>query len=207
MIRTLKKIAGSLIRRIQHSIELNRYNDFTIAAYFRKQGAVIGENNRIIVRSLGQEPYLIKIGNHCTIAPNVIFLCHDGATWLFTEEFPSLQKFGAIEIQDNCFIGLGAIILGNVRIGPNAIVAAGAVVTKDVPEGSIVGGNPARVISTVERFKEKALAVWSTQQPKGYFAGLTPGQIYSPEHIQMLKNRDSKILRDHLITLCRDGIR
>ena len=207
MINALIKIAKKLLRRIKRSIELNRYNDFTIADYFRKQGAVIGEHNRIIVRSLGEEPFLIKIGNHCTIAPNVIFLCHDGATWLFTEEYPSLQKFGAIEIRDNCFIGLSAIILGNVRIGPNAIVAAGAVVTKDVPEGSIVGGNPARVISTVDRFKEKALAVWSKQQPDGYFAGLILGRTYSPEHIQNLKNRDMKRLRDHLIKLYRDGIR
>lgn len=49
---------------------------------------------------------------------------------------------------DNCFIGSHSVILEGVRIGPKAIVAAGAVVTKDVPEGSIVGGNPAKVIGS-----------------------------------------------------------
>ena len=49
---------------------------------------------------------------------------------------------------DNWFIGSHSIILPDVKIGPNAIVAAGAVVTKDVPEGSIVGGNPAKVIGS-----------------------------------------------------------
>ena len=43
----------------------------------------------------------------------------------------------------------------NVKIGPNAIVAAGSVVTKDVPEGCIVGGNPAKVIGKYENLVEK----------------------------------------------------
>lgn len=55
---------------------------------------------------------------------------------------------GCVEIMDNCFIGSHSVILGDVKIGPNAIVAAGAVVTKDVPEGMIVGGNPAKVIGS-----------------------------------------------------------
>lgn len=43
----------------------------------------------------------------------------------------------------------------DVRIGPNAVVAAGAVVTKDVPEGAVVAGNPAKVIGTLETLLEK----------------------------------------------------
>jgi UDP-2-acetamido-3-amino-2,3-dideoxy-glucuronate N-acetyltransferase len=43
-------------------------------------------------------------------------------------------------------VGSGAVILGGVTIGPGALVGAGAVVTKDVPEGSVVVGNPARVL-------------------------------------------------------------
>lgn len=56
---------------------------------------------------------------------------------------------------DNVFIGSGAIILGNVRIGPNAIVAAGSMVNKDVPEGAIVGGCPAKVIGNYFELFEK----------------------------------------------------
>jgi len=111
-------------KRLKQILVLNQYDDFTIAEYFRRQGAKIGEDNRIEVRSLGTEPYLIKIGNHCTIAPGVKFITHDGATWLFTEEVPSFQKFGAIRIYDNCFIGIDSIIMGDVNIGPNSVVGA-----------------------------------------------------------------------------------
>src|SRR5215210_870653 len=51
-----------------------------------------------------------------------------------------------IRVERGASIGTGATILGNVRIGARAIIGAGAVVTKDVPAGSIVAGNPARII-------------------------------------------------------------
>ena len=66
----------------------------------------------------------------------------------------SYTKTG-IEIFDNVFIGAHAIIMGGIKIGPNVIIAAGSVVTKDVPENSVVGGNPARVIGTFDDYVKK----------------------------------------------------
>ena len=54
-----------------------------------------------------------------------------------------------IKLGDKCWIGMHSIILKGVEIGEGAIVAAGAVVTKDVPAWTIVGGNPAKVIRTI----------------------------------------------------------
>lgn len=193
------KIWKNLFLKIKKTIELSGYNDFTIAEYFRKQGAQIGGNNRIELRSLGTEPFLIKIGNHCTIAPNVLFLTHDGGIWVFTEEIPSLQKFGPIVIHDNCFIGIGSIIMPNVTIGPNSIVGAGAVVTKNVPPNVVVAGNPAKTICSVEEYKEKTLRIWKEQKPAEYFSGLKDGVKYPPEYIQQIKYRDMHILREHLV--------
>ena len=53
-------------------------------------------------------------------------------------------------------IGAGSKILPNVKIGPNVIVAAGSIVTKDIPENSVVAGVPARVIGTFDDFAKKA---------------------------------------------------
>jgi acetyltransferase-like isoleucine patch superfamily enzyme len=54
-----------------------------------------------------------------------------------------------IVIERNVWIGAGATIIGGVRVGENSVVAAGSVVTRDVPADSLVGGNPARVIRSI----------------------------------------------------------
>ena len=66
-----------------------------------------------------------------------------------------LKSLGSIVVHDNVFIGYGTIVLPGVTIGPNAIVGTGAVVTKDVRDGDIVGGNPARPIGKVEDLWQK----------------------------------------------------
>ena len=58
-------------------------------------------------------------------------------------------------IKENCFIGDSSIILPNVIVGPNSIVGADSVVTKDVPANTVVAGNPARTIITIEDYIEK----------------------------------------------------
>lgn len=57
---------------------------------------------------------------------------------------------GGVRIEDDCWIGAGAIILNGVTIGKGSVVGAGAVVTKDVAPYTIVAGNPARKIKDIE---------------------------------------------------------
>jgi len=158
----LKGIFG----RIMKKIELSQYNRFTITEYFRKQGAQIGERCSIIPRWLGDEPYLIKIGNDVTIADGVSFITHDGGVWIFRKEIPNIQVFGPIIIEDNCVIGQNAILFPNIRIGKNSIVGAGSVVISDIPPNSIALGIPARVFSSTDKYKEKCIARWNEQFPK-----------------------------------------
>jgi len=198
MIKGLILVLKKLVRRLREQITMHQYTDFTVAEYFRLQGADIGECNRIMIRSLGQEPYLIKIGSHCSISSGVIFINHDGGGWVFTDEIPSLQRFGTIEIKDNCFIGLNCTILPNVTIGPNTVIGACSVVTRDVPPNSVACGNPARVVKSTEQYKEKILEIWQHQMPAGYFHDVRAGETLLPAKIQALKDRDHMLLKNHL---------
>jgi acetyltransferase-like isoleucine patch superfamily enzyme len=65
--------------------------------------------------------------------------------------------FGSITVGDNVFIGYGAIVLPGVKVGNNVVIAAGAVVTKDVPDGVVVAGVPARVVRTVEEYIKRVI--------------------------------------------------
>lgn len=95
----------------------------------------------------------IYIGNYVTFGPSVTIRGGDHRTDLVgkhiyeireNEKLPENDK--DVIIEDGVWVGCNVIILKGVTIGTGAVVAAGAVVTKDVPPYSIVGGNPARVI-------------------------------------------------------------
>lgn len=89
----------------------------------------------------------ITIGRQAQIAPYCAFFPYDHS--LAPEQSLFLQPLrtkGGIVIEDDVWLGIGVTVLDGVRIGHGAVVAAGAVVTRDVPPGAIVGGVPARVI-------------------------------------------------------------
>jgi maltose O-acetyltransferase len=90
----------------------------------------------------------ISIGADCQIGPNVQLL-----TALHpTEPGPRRDKLGSarpIAIGDNVWLGGGAIVLPGVTVGDDSVIGAGSVVTKDVPAGVIVVGNPARVLRSL----------------------------------------------------------
>ena len=124
--------------------------------------ATYGGINALIYSRNGK----LKVGNYCSIAGNVTFLVgaeHNlqrVSTYPFkvkllrTEEFEAESK-GDIIIDDDVWIGQGAIVLSGVHIGQGAVVAAGAVVCKDIPPYAVVGGVPAKIIKY--RFSEEII--------------------------------------------------
>lgn len=103
----------------------------------------------------------LTVGSFCSIGPDVLFLCKVDHRLDLPSTYPfrtliwdkdqanqdAITK-GPITLGHDVWIGARAIILSGVSIGTGAVVAAGAVVTKDVPPYAIVGGNPARIIKT-----------------------------------------------------------
>jgi acetyltransferase-like isoleucine patch superfamily enzyme len=107
------------------------------------------------------DPKYVEIGNNVQMATCTV-LGHDGSVAMLNRAYDvTLDAVGPVRLKDNVFIGHNSIIMPNVTIGPNAIVAAGALVTRDVPEGKIVSGVPAKVVGSVD-----ALVAFREQQTK-----------------------------------------
>lgn len=135
---------------INKTVFSNEYNA-------KKIGVTMGANCRILGRvDFGSEPYLIKLGSRVSIT-NSSFITHDGGVWVFREEYPEIDLIKPIIVGDNVFIGTNSVILPGVTIGSNVVVGACSVITKNIPSNSVAAGIPARVIKTIEEYKENVL--------------------------------------------------
>lgn len=119
--------------------------------YARHIGVTIGKGCRIATRNWSSEPYLITIGDHVQVTRHVSIYTHGGGHAI-RNTIPDFDVFGKVVIEDWAYIGAFSQIMPGVTIGKGAIVAAGSVVTKSVASGTVVGGNPARYICTVDEY-------------------------------------------------------
>jgi acetyltransferase-like isoleucine patch superfamily enzyme len=130
--------------------------------YLRSLGVQIGDQCDILanISSFQGEPYLIRMGSRVTVTAGVLFITHDGATRVFRNSDPRWTKetglYGKIEIGDNVFIGVNSILLPGISIGSNSVIGAGSVVTRDVPANSVAVGNPAKILGSVDEYRENA---------------------------------------------------
>lgn len=145
---------------------LNRHNETYPDGMFNINCVTVGIKTYGVIKALTfNETSRLFIGNFCSIAPNVMFIVSADhyvqhiSTYPFKvkclgEKFEAVSK-GDIIVNDDVWIGYGATILSGVHIGQGAVIAAGAVVVKDIPPYAIVGGVPAKIIKY--RFDEKII--------------------------------------------------
>lgn len=133
---------------VMHGAVLHVYN-------FRDlphSGIKIGSNSLIGEYSVIRGQGGVQIGDRVYTSPftQILAVNHvfDDPTCSFVEQGITAE---GIAIEDDVWLGAGAIITDGVRIGKGAVVAAGAVVTKDVPPHTVVAGVPARPIQTIEK--------------------------------------------------------
>ncbi|BCN50805.1 hypothetical protein RE9416_41060 [Prescottella equi] len=127
----------------------------------RKLGVTVGEGCRILSCNISSEPWLVTIGDRVTVSSEVLFITHDGSGWLARDGRGRRYRYARITVGSNVFIGARATILPGVSIGDNVIVAAGSVVAKSVPDGVVVGGNPARIIGSFGEMNRRMLDTWA----------------------------------------------
>ena len=138
--------------------EYNQNNSTTCANEFDPRNVEVGNYTygELTVLNFGENEKL-KIGSFCSIASGVVFSLNADhftnhiSTFPFkvkvlNEQIKEAASKGDIIVDDDVWIGQNAIILSGVHIGQGSVIAAGAVVSKDVPAYAIVGGVPAKVI-------------------------------------------------------------
>ena len=123
--------------------------------YARYIGVKCGGGNFIANKShWPSEPYLVTVGSHCALTDGVKIFTHGGAR-VGRVKYPKFDVFGKVVIGDYVYIGTNSLIMPGVSIGDGSLVAAGSVVTKSVPPGVVVGGNPAKILCTVDEYIER----------------------------------------------------
>jgi maltose O-acetyltransferase len=151
MLNFIKLIKNRYLRKMQKLDTLKRlekpvYIDYTAKFKFRSNIEI----NKYV--RIGPHCHIdgeggISIGEGTIFAPNVTILTSShtyNQEGLLPYDFTDKKK--KVTIGKGCWIGWGAIIGPGVSIGDASVIAMGAVVTKDVPNGAVVGGNPAKVI-------------------------------------------------------------
>ena len=156
-MRTIKKIIITTVKEIKWR-HRNKHNDTYYVNITDFDCVSVGKGTYGPIDALiNRKEYKLTIGNYCCIAEDVRFIVSSDhpsnclSTYPFNEKIigedgTSAISKGSITVSDDVWIGTRAIILSGVNIGQGAIIAAGSIVTKDVPPYAVVAGIPARII-------------------------------------------------------------
>lgn len=147
---------SKILKKISSFINNYRNENTSEKSFYTVGKYTYGFNLKNIEYFCPDNSVKLIIGDFCSIGPGVKFIVCSEHGYEGLSTYPFKVKFlgetmealskGDIVVKDDVWIGLNSIILSGVTIGQGAIVAAGSVVTKDIPPYAIVAGNPAKVI-------------------------------------------------------------
>jgi acetyltransferase-like isoleucine patch superfamily enzyme len=147
-------------KRLWQSIRLSLARGSSRRTQYLKRRRIlgkVGENTTVMFRRIPLYPELIRLHNNVHLASGVHLITHDVSHIMLNYAFgiQLTEKIGCIEILDNVYIGANVTIMPGIRIGPNAIVGAGSIVTKDIPPNTVAVGIPAKAICTLDEYRIK----------------------------------------------------
>lgn len=151
-------VLTSIIKRV---IFPNSYSSEAYVNYLKRGGVNIGTNCQIWSPNQTHidvtRGHMLSIGNNVRITRNVTILCHDYSRSVFCNKngMGNVGEAAITSIGNNVFIGVNATILMGSYIGDDCIIGAGAVVSGTFPSGSVVAGNPARIICSIDELFHK----------------------------------------------------
>lgn len=147
MTKSILKIRKKVLRYFAKMLPGNALRVWLLKKCNYKIGknVYIGED-LIIIDDLSDPAIYLIIEDRVAISPRVTFVLHSAPNESRIRKF--FEKKGKIVIRQDAWIGVGAIILPDIEIGEGAIVGSNSVVTKDVPDYTIVVGAPAKAIRT-----------------------------------------------------------
>jgi acetyltransferase-like isoleucine patch superfamily enzyme len=138
-----------------HYIAMNIPNSRLKRVFYRLRGTKIGNHVDISHGVFIEEhfPEFITIHDNVDLGPFVVIVAHDSSVKCVSSQDKLITK--EVIIEQNVYIGAGAIILPGVRIGHHSIIGAGSVVTSDIPPNSVAFGSPAHVQYSVDEWLRK----------------------------------------------------
>ena len=153
----------SISLRIKRYVEggvlyLSRFKHSWFIKALKRRGIKIGDN--FVIQGSAHNiyidvtrPSLITIGSNVMINHRFSLVTHDFVSGIFKEKYDDfLPSSGRVVIGNNVMFGINCTVLKGVTIGDNCFIAAGALVTKDVPANSIAGGVPAKVLCSIDDY-------------------------------------------------------
>lgn len=138
------------------------YSSKAYIDHIRRSGGGIGDNCYIFDPKTVSidlfRPYLLDIGSNVVICAKTTILTHDYSHTVLSEKYNiNIGDAKPVKIGNNVFIGIGAMILMGSQIGNNVIIGAQSVVHGVIPDNSVVAGNPAKIICTLDEYYNKRI--------------------------------------------------